>query len=65
MSIEFYKKQLSLLIGGKVTSVVQDNEGEFFGLTIETKKKDQILWLLSDDEGNSPGSFEIQELVKS
>jgi hypothetical protein len=65
MSIEFYKKQLSPLIGGKITSVVQDNEGEFFGLNISMKEKEFIVWLLSDDEGNSPGSFEIQEMVKS
>ena len=63
--IELYKKQLTPLVGGRITSVVQDADGEFFGLSITTKNKEQILWLLSDDEANSAGSFEIQEIVKS
>jgi hypothetical protein len=63
--IEFYKKQLTLLVNGRITAVVQDIEGEFFGLNITTKNKEQVLWLLSDDEANSAGSFEIQEIVKS
>ena len=63
--IELYKKQLTPLVGGRITSVVQDKEGEFFGLSIATKNKEQILWLLSDDEANSAGSFEIQEMIKS
>ena len=63
--IEFYKKQLTLLVNGRITAVVQDIEGEFFGLNITTKNKEQVLWLLSDDEANSAGSFEIQEMIKS
>jgi hypothetical protein len=63
--IEFYKKQLTPLVNGRITAVVQDADGEFFGLNITTKNKEQILWLLSDDEANSAGSFEIQEIVKS
>jgi hypothetical protein len=63
--IELYKKQLTPLVGGRITSVVQDADGEFFGLSITTKNKEQILWLLSDDEANSAGSFEIQEMIKS
>jgi hypothetical protein len=65
MSIEFYKKQLTPLVGGRITSVVQDAEREFFGLNISVKNKEQILWILSDPEGNSPGSFELQPMVKS
>ena len=65
MSIEFYKKQLTPLAGGRITSVATDPEGEFFGLEITTEERKYILWLLADDEGNSPGSFEIQPMIKS
>ena len=53
---DFYVKQLEVLVGETVEGVVTDEEGQFFGLRIGSK----ILWLLSDDEGNEPGSFEIQ-----
>lgn len=65
MSADFYLKKLDQLVGGTVTGLVRSGEddgcGEFFGLVITmpdgTKKQ---LVLLSDDEGNAPGSFEIE-----
>ena len=41
----------------------EPKEGEegFFGLEIRKGDKEYILWFLCDDEGNGPGSFEIQE----
>lgn len=61
---KFYLEQLAVLVGGKVTAAVRsgvDEFGdEFFGLKIMDKDgKPKVLWLLSDDEGNGPGSFEI------
>lgn len=56
----FYQKQLSKLLDGKIIGTIQDEDGEFFGLRILMPKgKVKLLWFLSDDEGNGPGSFEI------
>ena len=62
---KFYTNKLKKLVGSKIESVTyaeEDNYGnEFFGLVIKLKNgKEKILWLLSDDEGNAPGSFDIQ-----
>ena len=53
---EFYLKRLERFVGKKVEGLAQDDEG-YFGLVIDG----QILWFFSDDEGNAPGSFEIQK----
>ncbi len=62
----FYLDQLSALVGGRITALARTGqpdypgEAEFYGLVITlpngTKK---TLILLSDDEGNAPGSFEL------
>jgi hypothetical protein len=67
MSADFYLKKLEPLVGGTITGLVRSGNdrgnGEFFGLVITmpdgTKKQ---LVLMSDDEGNAPGSFEIEAL---
>lgn len=65
--IDFYIDQLSPLVGGKITAVARTEkpeypgEDEFFGLVITVPNgKTHTLVMLSDDEGNAPGSFEIQ-----
>ena len=56
---KFYTEQLSQLVGSKVKSVVNDGKG-FFGLEIIfPNKEEKVIWFLQDDEGNGPGSFEI------
>ncbi|MHB8226262.1 hypothetical protein [Acidithiobacillus sp.] len=68
MSADFYLKKLDQLVGGTISGLVRGGNGlghddidEFFGLVITmpdgTKK---TILLLSDDEGNAPGSFEIE-----
>ena len=65
MSADFYLKKLNQLVGGTITGLARSGEdsgnGEFFGLVI-TMPDGTIkqLVLLSDDEGNAPGSFEIE-----
>lgn len=63
----FYLDQLHCLVGGRIISLARTgpsddgSEDEFYGLVVllpDGKKKTMIL--LSDDEGNGPGSFEIQ-----
>lgn len=61
---DFYLKRLSPLMGGQIIGSVRtgtDEYGdEFFGLTIKKKNGKTVhLLLLSDDEGNGPGSFQI------
>jgi hypothetical protein len=66
---QFYLDQLAVLIGGTVTAALRsgvDEFGdEFFGLKLKCKDgTSKALWLLADDEGNGPGSFEIAEVSK-
>ena len=62
---DFYLNQLSVLVGGRITTLARtepDEEGNvFFGLVITLPEgKEKTLLFLRDDEGNGPGSFEIQ-----
>ncbi|MHB1630689.1 MAG: hypothetical protein ACYCQL_00545 [Acidithiobacillus sp.] len=68
MSADFYLEELDQLVGGTISGLVRTGDdsdnGEFFGLLVTmpdgTKKQ---LVLLSDDEGNAPGSFEIETVA--
>lgn len=68
MRADFYLEKLDQLVGGTITGLVRTGDdsdtGEFFGLVVTmpngTKK---TMVLLSDDEGNAPGSFEIETLA--
>lgn len=62
---DFYVRKLNQLVGYTVVGTVRSPEDEFgyefFGLNLmnfKTKRK-CVLWILADDEGNGPGSFEI------
>lgn len=62
---DFYLKQLKQLVGGKITNLARsgasDGDDEFFGIVVTMPDgKQKTLLLLSDDEGNAPGSFELQ-----
>jgi hypothetical protein len=61
---DFYLKQLSPLIGCKVTGLVRtgdEDDEEFFGIVFTAPNgKKRTLLFLRDDEGNGPGSFELQ-----
>jgi hypothetical protein len=58
---EFYTDKLAALAGFTIVGAVTDTEGEFFGLQLRAPSGIlSTLWLLSDDEGNGPGSFELQ-----
>ena len=65
---KYHVKQLEQLKGatiGKPVVSYPDEMGvlEFFGLDIKTADgRDVVLWFLMDEEGNGPGSFEIQNL---
>lgn len=61
---DFYLKQLAQLLGGKITGLARtgvDDEGqEFFGIVVTLPNgKIKNLIIMSDDDGNAPGSFEI------
>jgi len=57
---QFYLKQLEVLVGGKVIGLVHDEAEEFYGVRIQKKDGTIVaMWILQDDEGNGPGSFEI------
>ncbi|MCL2590582.1 MAG: hypothetical protein FWD67_06815 [Betaproteobacteria bacterium] len=63
---EFYLAQLEPLVGGTIAGLAAteaDGFGmEFFGLQVTLPDGGRkVLFFLSDDEGNAPGSFEIIE----
>ncbi len=58
---KFYVTKLSELAGGTIESACHTPDG-YFGLVVKMPNKSKKnLFILRDDEGNGPGSFEIQE----
>ena len=65
---DFYLDQLKPLIGGTITTLTRSGptddpyDHEFIGMVIKLRNgKSKHITLLSDDEGNGPGSFEISD----
>lgn len=62
MKADFYLDKLAPIMGAKLTGRCMDERGEFYGLVFTLKDgSKRTLWLLSDDEGNAPGSFSLEE----
>lgn len=64
----FYLRQLRPLLGATITKLVRtgtdqdDPADDLFGLLVTLPDgSSKTLLLLSDDEGNGPGSFEITD----
>lgn len=62
---DFHLKQLRPLVGGTITNLartgVDEYGDEFFGLVITLPNgQKRTLIFLADDEGNGPGSFQLQ-----
>lgn len=67
--IKYWLKELRSLENTLVKKAVYDYNKEFnmlvFGLVFETiDNKEKIMWILSDEEGNNGGRFEINDVVK-
>lgn len=67
-SIDFYLKQLAPLVGGTITALARSGtsddplDEELYGFVVKCRDdKERTLILLSDDEGNGPGSFIFAE----
>jgi hypothetical protein len=60
----FYANQLKKVVNGKILGIATakgEEEDGFFGLYIAGADGNKyVMWLLSDDEGNAPGSFAVQ-----
>lgn len=62
MANDFYLEQLAPIVGATVTRLVTDQDDEFFALRLQLKDgTHRTLWLLSDDEGNAPGGFSLEQ----
>ena len=66
--MDFYVKELKKVAGWTISNAVRTPKGvenidDCFGieLTSPDKKKTVVMWILADNEGNGPGSFEIDE----
>lgn len=63
MSIDFYTDQLHALVGATIVGVTKDPDNEFFGLALRMPNgAHKTLWILRDDEGNGPGSFDLKDV---
>lgn len=67
-SIDFYLKQLAPLVGGTITALARSGasddplDEELYGFVVKCRDgMERTLILLSDDEGNGPGSFMIAD----
>jgi len=60
VSAAFYLKKLQPLIGAEVVGLVKDENDEFYGLQLRRDNRRFVLWFSSDDEGNGPGSFDLE-----
>lgn len=68
MPADFYLQQLQPLVGAKIVGLARANgeHDEFFGFVVELPNKERkVILFLKDDEGNGPGSFEIQDVNKA
>lgn len=66
MRLDFYIKQLIPTVGATIVGVVNDPDGEFFGLSLRLKGgAKKVLWFQSDDEGNGPGSFSLEDSTEA
>lgn len=62
MRAQFYLDRLNTLVGAKIVGTVVDQDDEFFGLALTMPNgDDKSLWFSSDDEGNGPGSFSLED----
>lgn len=64
---EYCQEQLVGLVGGTVSSVINDGE-EFFGLMVDVKKGKEVkkftVWVTRDAEWNGPGWVTVEEYVE-
>ena len=62
----FCTEQLTDLVGCRIVGVAHtppdDFGDEFVGLICKRNGREKIVYFLRDDEGNGPGSFEIQNM---
>ncbi len=67
-AVDFHLRQLHQLVGGTITQTcrtgVDEYGDEFFGIivTLPNGKKKSVIFL-ADDEGNGPGSVQINDQV--
>lgn len=62
---DYFINELERLVNTKIVGVVISGEGyqRYYGLKIDDPimEKGYILWFESDEEGNGPGSFVIED----
>jgi hypothetical protein len=63
-SVRWYTDRLNAFISWTVvgTSIEDDVDEGYFALRLRNPEtgEDALIWFYSDDEGNNPGSFDIQ-----
>jgi hypothetical protein len=65
--IDFYVQQLKQYVGWTIAEIAKTPAKEpvgYFGVILSSpdKQRKVVVWILSDDEGNSHGSFNVYEL---
>ena len=57
---KYRKKQTAPLIGGTIVGIAYDDTNDDWALRVKKDNAEYIVWILQDDEGNGPGSLEIE-----
>jgi len=66
----YWENKLEEIVGGTIMQVLSD-EGDFkeepwVGLLVSLADGKQVtMWLLSDEEGNAPGRFQIDDVKET
>ena len=65
--LTYYRNKLEPVVNGTIIDIGLDEQGQlesdWIGIEISFPAgKRYVLWLLADEEGNSPGSFDVIEV---
>jgi hypothetical protein len=60
--VEFIIEQLKKLEGYTITGTATDPDGEFPAFVCKKGELVKVVFILADDQGNGPGSVEIQNV---
>ena len=62
MGLAYSGESTESLIGFKITQAIEDDSGDgFFGFRAKKGKKEILVWVLRDEEGNGPGCLDVVE----
>ena len=61
----YLQKKMKHLMGATISGLAFDPNEDVFGLVVTVEGSKSIVWILSDEEGNSGGAVDIQAMEHS